>query len=1610
MSKLKLGNNNVTLINSGSLNFENAGSTASISMDSTGKIRFKEHGSDPITVNAIISGVQGPQGPKGDRGLRGLQGIPGVQGLRGERGESGASGLDGSQGERGQKGDKGDQGNQGERGEKGEQGPRGFAGDKYSTTSTSTLTLGIGQKNLTIESGLSYSPNQNIIIDCADDNLNYMNGHVVSYDSNTGELVADISSVDGSGTFDSWIVNLDGAIGREGPQGPQGPQGLSGETGAGYIYGSGDPSLIVSQSKNDWVVYAMNLFGLTEDDATDDWDAISSARNGDKYVDVQNGIVHRKLSNAWSITGKTIFKNVPIKKSNGILSIRQSDNTFVDLDGDAIGLGAFKNKTPETIRDLVDDEHIRTKINVDSLDDIKNSNVDAAHIAAKVGVSSVDDIKNANVTKASIGLDSVENKTSRAIRDEIVVDANGKLVGIGTQDIVVSNEKVDAEHIRLKINVTSLDDIKNSNVTKTSVGLGSVENKSSSDIRSEITVDAVTGKLNGIGTQDIVVSNDKVDATHIATKVGVTSVDELKNSNVDAAHIASKVGVISVDELKNSNVTKNSVGLGSVENKSSSDIRSEITIDTETGKLAGIGTQDIVVSNEKVNAAHIASKIGVSSVDEIKNSNVTKSSVGLGSVENKSSSDIRSEITIDSSTGQLAGIGTSGIVVSNEKIDAEHIRVKINVNSLDEIKNVNVTKDSVGLGAVENKSSSDIRSEITIGEDGTLVGIGTADITVSNEKVDAGHIASKIGVSSVDELKNANVDATHIASKVGVDSVDQLKNSNISISKDANTITLNNGVTTHAATIEKADIGLGNAEDKSSNDIRNEITITEDGKLTGIGTSDVVVSNEKVDAVHIASKVGVSSVEELKNTNVDAAHIAEKVGVTTVDELKNSNISISKDSNIITLDNGVTTHTATIEKTDIGLGSVENKSSSDIRSEITIDSSGSLQGIGTANVIVSNEKVDAAHIALKAGVGSIDELKNVNVTSGSIGLGNVENKSSSVIRSEITIDSSGSLKGIGTSGVVVSNEKVDAVHIALKVGVSSIDEIKNANVTSGSIGLGNVENKSSSAIRSEITIDSSGSLKGIGTSGIVVSNEKVDAAHIALKVGVSSIDEIKNVNVTSGSIGLGNVENKSSSDIRSEVTIDSSGSLKGIGTSGVIVSNEKVDAAHIALKAGVGSINELKNVNVTSSSIGLGNVANESPTTIRSAITIDANGALQGIGTGTGKIISNEKITISATTGTIELNTGVSKQTFNKSHIGLSLAENKSSATIRGEITIDAQTGQLTGIGTSGVVVSNDKVTKTSIGLGSVANLDLSNVHTNFNGKTSTSILAETGITNWSLVKKTGDFPSTVANVSGYDLSECEDGLLFNVISGAPTTAISPNHKNHKFIAIQEYVSPTQQKLKFYLRKQNYLGTPADTLTGYIDTSIPNDLLNFTGQHKTKSISNDLLDKNNIGLIVVSTGAYDNTTSGPGENVKINEALPIVSLSNKRKQKSVFGVISDAEDTNENIREYKIGSFVSVQEKKDENDNRLIINAIGEGAIWVSNINGYLENGDYITTCEIPGYGMKQDDDILHSYTVAKITCDCDFDLDSEIYRCEEFEWEGQTYRRAFVGCTYHCG
>ena len=206
---------------------------------------------------------------------------------------------------------------------------------------------------------------------------------------------------------------------------------------------------------------------------------------------------------------------------------------------------------------------------------------------------------------------------------------------------------------------------------------------------------------------------------------------------------------------------------------------------------------------------------------------------------------------------------------------------------------------------------------------------------------------------------------------------------------------------------------------------------------------------------------------------------------------------------------------------------------------------------------------------------------------------------------------------------------------------------------------------------------------------------------------------------------------------------------------------------------------------------------------------------------------------------------------------------------------------------------------------------------------------------------------------------------------------------------------------------ENTTPTGTRTLIGYLHGTIYVDSIDFTGQHRSCYDENNV-NNSHIGLIVSSSGVYKNISNTSNISPQINESLPYVELTNTPYDKRVFGIISDKEEDG-TTREYSQGNFVSVF-NKDENDKRLIINSVGEGGIWVCNANSNIFNGDYITSSIVPGYGMKQDDDLLHNYTVAKITCDCDFDNLPEWIPSKTVSHSNIDYKAAFVGCTYHCG
>jgi len=75
-------------------------------------------------------------------------------------------------------------------------------------------------------------------------------------------------------------------------------------------------------------------------------------------------------------------------------------------------------------------------------------------------------------------------------------------------------------------------------------------------------------------------------------------------------------------------------------------------------------------------------------------------------------------------------------------------------------------------------------------------------------------------------------------------------------------------------------------------------------------------------------------------------------------------------------------------------------------------------------------------------------------------------------------------------------------------------------------------------------------------------------------------------------------------------------------------------------------------------------------------------------------------------------------------------------------------------------------------------------------------------------------------------------------------------------------------------------------------------------------------------------------------------------------------------------------------------DEKHQVFCLGDGHILVCSEGGNIELGDYICSSNTQGHGMKQSDDLLHNYTVAKAT--------------EPVDWSNEPDTTKLISCTYH--
>ena len=148
---------------------------------------------------------------------------------------------------------------------------------------------------------------------------------------------------------------------------------------------------------------------------------------------------------------------------------------------------------------------------------------------------------------------------------------------------------------------------------------------------------------------------------------------------------------------------------------------------------------------------------------------------------------------------------------------------------------------------------------------------------------------------------------------------------------------------------------------------------------------------------------------------------------------------------------------------------------------------------------------------------------------------------------------------------------------------------------------------------------------------------------------------------------------------------------------------------------------------------------------------------------------------------------------------------------------------------------------------------------------------------------------------------------------------------------------------------EHYYGLDYGKFTPFLAKAIQELDTKVEERHNRKSLITDIsysVIENYEGLIVSAT------------TNKFKNGKPTLTLSNVEKDKKCYGVI--------------LGKTKSI-------DSETNVQRSGDGRMWVIDIHGTIESGDLVTSSTLNGYGSKQDDDLLRSYTVAKITQDCDF-------------------------------
>jgi len=268
-----------------------------------------------------------------------------------------------------------------------------------------------------------------------------------------------------------------------------------------------------------------------------------------------------------------------------------------------------------------------------------------------------------------------------------------------------------------------------------------------------------------------------------------------------------------------------------------------------------------------------------------------------------------------------------------------------------------------------------------------------------------------------------------------------------------------------------------------------------DVTLTSIGNGELIVYNGTNFVNQTLAEAGIATTSDLSTKQNSLTF-----GISNTNAVRINSTSVTANDIAIFTSTGLAGRTFAELKTDLSLNNVENKSSATILSEIQ---DGNIPSTITRDTELEahTSRTDNPH----------------SVTASQIGLGSVEDKSSATIRSEI-VDSD-------IPSTIARDSEVTSA-IATHTALSNPHGI-----TKSTLGLTNVEDKSSATIRSEI-VDSD------IPSGIARDSE------VTASLLVHTSDTTNPHSVTAAQIGLGNVTNQSKAVMFTDPTF--TGNVQGI--------------------------------------------------------------------------------------------------------------------------------------------------------------------------------------------------------------------------------------------------------------------------------------------------------------------------------------------------------------------------------------------------------------------------------------------------------------------------------